>query len=135
MRALAESHDAAAIGCTQVSEILYTSGVELVGVLPREFGLTTTYSAAICRDADLAGDDAAAIRFLRSALVPRPGEAALLHALGGLLEVQQPLLGLLGQQHIGSSVLAVPTCKRWSMMEGISTSVGQSWPPPEDDSG
>jgi molybdate transport system substrate-binding protein len=35
-----------AIGCTQVTEILYTPGVSLVGSLPPPFELTTTYSAA-----------------------------------------------------------------------------------------
>jgi molybdate transport system substrate-binding protein len=36
-----------AIGCTQVTEILYTPGVTLVGALPAPFELTTTYSAAV----------------------------------------------------------------------------------------
>ena len=36
-----------AIGCTQVTEILYTPGVTLVGVLPPPFELTTVYSAAV----------------------------------------------------------------------------------------
>ena len=36
-----------AIGCTQVTEILYTPGVTLVGALPAPFDLTTTYSAAV----------------------------------------------------------------------------------------
>jgi molybdate transport system substrate-binding protein len=35
-----------AIGCTQVTEILYTPGVTLVGSLPAPFELTTRYSAA-----------------------------------------------------------------------------------------
>ncbi len=35
-----------AIGCTQISEILYTPGVTLIGSLPPPFELTTTYSAA-----------------------------------------------------------------------------------------
>ena len=36
-----------ALGCTQVTEILYTPGVSLCGTLPAPFELTTTYSAAI----------------------------------------------------------------------------------------
>ena len=36
------------VGCTQVTEILYTPGVQLVGVLPREFELATVYTAAVC---------------------------------------------------------------------------------------
>jgi molybdate transport system substrate-binding protein len=51
MRAMADAGEPDLIGCTQVSEILYTSGVALVGVLPKEFALSTTYSAAVCRDA------------------------------------------------------------------------------------
>lgn len=47
MRALADDAGAGRIGCTQVTEILYTSGVELVGTLPDEFKLATTYSVAV----------------------------------------------------------------------------------------
>jgi molybdate transport system substrate-binding protein len=35
------------IGCTQVTEILYTEGVELVGALPPRFELATVYAAAL----------------------------------------------------------------------------------------
>lgn len=35
-----------AIGCTQITEILYTEGVRLVGALPAEFELSTVYTAA-----------------------------------------------------------------------------------------
>jgi molybdate transport system substrate-binding protein len=48
MRALAQSTDAPAIGCTQITEIKYTDGVTLVGALPEAFGLTTVYSVAVC---------------------------------------------------------------------------------------
>ena len=37
------------VGCTQVTEINYTSGVTLAGPLPAEFELATLYSAAIVR--------------------------------------------------------------------------------------
>jgi molybdate transport system substrate-binding protein len=51
MRELASSDAARPIGCTQVSEILYTPGLNLVGVLPTAFELATVYSAAVARDA------------------------------------------------------------------------------------
>ena len=48
MREMAADGAAGLIGCTQVSEILYTDGVDLVGPLPAPFELSTLYSAAIC---------------------------------------------------------------------------------------
>lgn len=47
MAALAATKDVRPIGCTQSTEILYTPGVALVGVLPAEFELATVYSAGI----------------------------------------------------------------------------------------
>ena len=47
MRELAASNSVGAIGCTQVTEIMYTPGIDLVGVLPAGFELATLYSAAI----------------------------------------------------------------------------------------
>lgn len=47
MAAMAESGKKGAIGCTQNTEILYTPGVKLVGDLPAEYALSTTYTAAI----------------------------------------------------------------------------------------
>ena len=47
MRELAASTDDVPIGCTQVTEILYTDGVRLAGVLPSEFELATGYTAAV----------------------------------------------------------------------------------------
>ena len=61
MKAMADSSGDFAVGCTQVSEILYTGGVTLVGVLPAEFELTTPYSAAVCTGA---ADPADARRFV-----------------------------------------------------------------------
>jgi len=73
MRELA-AHDAPRlIGCTQVTEINYTEGVELVAPLPARFELATVYAAAVStRAADpvlaarfiamLAGTDARALR-------------------------------------------------------------------------
>jgi len=51
MRAMVDAPGIYAIGCTQVSEILYTEGADLVGALPDEFELSTLYSAAACTGA------------------------------------------------------------------------------------
>ena len=72
MRELACSDAARPIGCTQVSEILYTPGLALVGALPEAFELATVYSAAVARDA---ADPALARRFV--ALLTGPDSAAL----------------------------------------------------------
>ena len=61
MRELAASTDDVPIGCTQVTEILYTEGVRLAGMLPREFELATGYSAAV---ATRSGDGERARRFI-----------------------------------------------------------------------
>jgi molybdate transport system substrate-binding protein len=47
MNALAASTDARPIGCTQVTEILGTSGLNLANVLPEMFGLSTIYSLGV----------------------------------------------------------------------------------------
>jgi molybdate transport system substrate-binding protein len=47
MQALAQPGAAGALGCTQVTEILYTPGVDLVGVLPAPFALATPYGVAV----------------------------------------------------------------------------------------
>lgn len=47
MRELASSQKAGGIGCTQVTEILYTPGVTLAAVLPTQFELATVYTAAV----------------------------------------------------------------------------------------
>ena len=51
MRELAANPAPRLIGCTQVTEILYTEGVALVGVLPPEFELATVYTAAVSTSA------------------------------------------------------------------------------------
>lgn len=51
MRELGTSAATQPIGCTQVTEILYTPEVELVAVLPREFELATVYTAALAANA------------------------------------------------------------------------------------
>lgn len=48
MRELAKASGDRPIGVTQITEILITSGVALVGPLPREFELATVYTAAVC---------------------------------------------------------------------------------------
>ena len=51
MGEMAKSHESDLIGCTQVTEINYTEGVDLVGVLPPEFELSTDYTLGICTQA------------------------------------------------------------------------------------
>ncbi|MBC5763260.1 molybdate ABC transporter substrate-binding protein [Ramlibacter albus] len=47
MGELAKSGAADAVGCTQVTEILITPGVQLIGLLPAPYSLATTYTAAV----------------------------------------------------------------------------------------
>lgn len=51
MKAMSTSPLANPIGCTQVTEILNTAGVELVGLLPKAFELATVYTAAVAAQA------------------------------------------------------------------------------------
>lgn len=51
MQAMADAAERGLVGCTQVTEILYTPGVELVGVLPPPFELTTVYCASVAANA------------------------------------------------------------------------------------
>lgn len=73
MREMSECAETGLVGCTQVTEILYTPGVVLAGDLPKEFELATVYTAALCSKAKepelaaqlislLTGDEAAALR-------------------------------------------------------------------------
>ena len=48
MKAMAECDDPQVIGCTQVTEILITDGIDLVADLPSVFELATVYTAAVC---------------------------------------------------------------------------------------
>ena len=52
MKEMSACNEPGLIGCTQVTEIRYTPGVELVGMLPREFELATVYTAAVSSRAD-----------------------------------------------------------------------------------
>jgi len=51
MAELAKAPEMDAVGCTQVTEILITRGVHLTGLLPSPHELTTTYTAAVAKDA------------------------------------------------------------------------------------
>lgn len=77
MRELAQCGEAHAIGVTQVSEIIATPGVALVGELPSGFGLAAVYAAAACVAAREPG---LARRF--AALLASP-EAATVRARAG----------------------------------------------------
>lgn len=48
MREMAAQARPGAVGCTQVTEIMYTPGVSLLDVLPESLGLSTVYTAAVC---------------------------------------------------------------------------------------
>ena len=61
MREMAATDAPRLIGCTQVTEINYTEGVDLVGVLPQAFQLATLYSAAVSTNA---AEPALAARFI-----------------------------------------------------------------------
>jgi molybdate transport system substrate-binding protein len=77
MRAMADSTEASPIGCTQVTEIRYTPGVELVALLPAEFELATPYTAAISTHSAQSDLAAQFITLLTSV------EAAPLRSAGG----------------------------------------------------
>ncbi len=66
MRALAASKSARPIGCTQVTEILATPGLDLVAPLPPSCALRTTYTAAIGIRAQAANEAARFIAMLTS---------------------------------------------------------------------
>lgn len=51
MQALSQAGEPGAIGCTQVTEIIFAPGVQLVAALPKEFELATLYTAAVCSQA------------------------------------------------------------------------------------
>ncbi len=52
MKEMAAASGAGLIGCTQVTEILYTPGVQLISLLPKEFELATVYAAAVAAKAE-----------------------------------------------------------------------------------
>ena len=77
MGEMARCDESGLIGCTQVTEILYTPGVSLVAPLPQAFELATVYTAAVSSRADSPQAAAALISLLIS-----PNSAAL-RAAGG----------------------------------------------------
>ncbi len=77
MREMAQAGEAGVIGCTQVTEILYTPGVQLAGDLPKVFELATVYTAAVCTRA---AEPQAAAELISLLISP---EAAGVRRLGG----------------------------------------------------
>ena len=77
MQALSQAQEPDAIGCTQVSEIIFAPGVQLAGNLPKAFELATVYSAAVCTRTAHPQAGAALIELLTSQ------EAAGLRSAGG----------------------------------------------------
>lgn len=77
MAAMAREADAASVGITQVSEILYTPGLHLLGALPPPFALATPYSAGVVRGASQAEVAASLL-----ALLSAPAGASLRHRSG-----------------------------------------------------
>jgi molybdate transport system substrate-binding protein len=67
----AAEHGILQIGCTQVSEILYTPSVRLVAELPEPFILRTTYAAALTPQ----GQERAAVRRVYDMLTGKPSLA------------------------------------------------------------
>ncbi len=71
MKALAEAEakpgGSGLLGCTQITEIVYTQGVDLVAPLPKAFELATTYTAAICAKSSQPESAAALIELMASA--------------------------------------------------------------------
>jgi molybdate transport system substrate-binding protein len=72
MRELAAATSPRPIGCTQVTEILYTAGVDLIGLLPEQFELATLYTAAVV---ERAGQPELAAQLIE--LLSGPGAAEL----------------------------------------------------------
>lgn len=64
MAAMVREGSAASIGCTQITEILNTPGVDYAGDLPAEHSLSTTYTAAVSATAASATNAFALIAML-----------------------------------------------------------------------
>ena len=99
MAALAQAPGERLIGCTQVTEILYTPGVRLVAPLPSAFELATLYTAALCASAQQARQAAELI-----ALMGSNGVAALRQQAG--FEPTSPSQGAAGVQ---AGAVTLPT--------------------------
>ena len=70
MARMAAGDDQRPVGCTQVTEILNTAGVEYCGALPDPHGLVTTYTAAVTTRA---ADPATARALVRMLTSPQNG--------------------------------------------------------------
>jgi molybdate transport system substrate-binding protein len=79
MNAMAACNDPHVIGCTQVTEILITPGIDLVANLPLEFELATMYTAGVRSTSTCLAEAKAMIDILISQ------EHAALRAKGGFL--------------------------------------------------
>jgi molybdate transport system substrate-binding protein len=70
MKAMAEAEAtpgaSGLIGCTQITEIVHTPGVDLVAPLPKAFELATTYTAAVCKSSTQSESAAALIALMAS---------------------------------------------------------------------
>lgn len=77
MAEMAQCPEPGLLGCTQVTEISYTPGVDLIAVLPKEFELATVYTAAVSSKAANPSQAAALVRLLSSQ------DAAALRLAGG----------------------------------------------------
>ena len=77
MGEMAKSNESNLIGCTQMTEILYTPGVQWVAVLPKAFELATVYSAAMSHSSHRTRE----VNLL-TALLCSPETAALRRAVG-----------------------------------------------------
>ena len=82
MEALSTAGETGAIGCTQVTEIIFAAGVALAADLPKEFELATVYTAAVCARAAQPQAAADLITLLTSE------EAAGLRSAGGFERLQ-----------------------------------------------
>jgi molybdate transport system substrate-binding protein len=71
MAAMAKERAPNSIGCTQVTEILYTEGVTLTAPLPEGFGLETIYTAGV---ASRTADEGRARRFVELLSGPSSAE-------------------------------------------------------------
>jgi molybdate transport system substrate-binding protein len=77
MAAMAKSDLVAPIGCTQVTEILNTDGVDYIGPLPAPYDLSTIYTAAVAVNAEAPEDASTLI-----ALLADPANADLRRSVG-----------------------------------------------------
>lgn len=77
MAAMAKSELDKPVGCTQVTEILNTPGVDYVGSLPAPYDLSTVYAAAVSQKAASADDAHSLIKLLSD-----PSHAKLRRSVG-----------------------------------------------------